>query len=337
MVSKNRTVTIKDVAEEAGVSKSTVSQYLNNRYEYMGLETRERIAEAVDELGYQPNIVARSLKQKTSTTIGVIVANISHEFSTQIVRSIEEYCNESNFHIIVCNAEDDPEKEKKYIEMLRAKQVDGIIVFPTSMNISLYQSLNLEDYPMVFIDRYVPDVKTSSIMLDNKKASHLAVREFVERGYKKIGIVTNSTENNVTPRIERIEGFIEAARVNGLIVKNDFIKGVEIEAIQAELEKMLFRPDPPEALLAGNDLTLFEILKFVKEHKMEIPKDLAVIGIDDVSFASIYDPELTTIGQPTSEMGKKAAELLLKRIKGDEVAFQDIYRFEPFIKRRSSC
>ncbi|SEQ64024.1 LacI family DNA-binding transcriptional regulator [Piscibacillus halophilus] len=330
-------ITIADVAEEAKVSKSTVSQYLNQRFEYMGEQTKERIAQAIKDLGYRPNIVARSLKQKTTTTIGVIVANISHEFSTQIVQSIEKYCNESNYHIIVCNAEDHPEKEQKYIEMLRAKQVDGIIVFPTSNNKELYQSLNLEDYPMVFIDRYVPEVKVSSIMLDNKKASQLAVEEFHRLGYERIGIITNSTKNNVTPRVERIEGFVQALESKNLEVNESYIKSVSLHEISKELVQMFSLEQPPEALLAGNDLALIEILQFTKKHQLQIPSDLAVIGIDDVSFASIYNPELTTIAQPTDEMGKKAAELLISQIQGEKPPFQQIYRFSPTLLSRSSC
>ncbi|WP_188206784.1 LacI family DNA-binding transcriptional regulator [Alkalibacillus aidingensis] len=332
-----RTVTITDVAEKAGVSKSTVSQYMNQRYEYMGEKTKERIAEAIDELGYQPNIVARSLKQKTSTTIGVIVANIAHEFSTQIVRSIEEYCNASNYHIIVCNAEDNPEKEKKYIDMLRAKQVDGIIAFPTSMNVDLYRELTLENYPMIFIDRHVPEVEVGSIMLDNKKAAQLAVDEFIEHGYSRTGILTTSIQNHVTPRIERIEGFIETLHDRDLPVNEQFIRGVEVDQIPKELGKMMEQPEPPEAILAGNDLSLIAILKYVKENNLTIPEDLALIGIDDVPFASVYYPELTTISQPTTDMGRRAAELLINRIKGEKQSEQARYSFEPTLIRRASC
>ncbi|MDQ0160459.1 LacI family DNA-binding transcriptional regulator [Alkalibacillus salilacus] len=336
-MNSNKVVTISDVADKAGVSKSTVSQYLNNRFEYMGEQTKLRVAEAVEELGYQPNIVARSLKQKTSTTIGVIVANISHEFSTEIVRSVEKYCNESNFHIIVCNAEDDPEKEKKYIEMLRAKQVDGIIVFPTSTNKELYQSLNLENYPMVFIDRYVPDVNVSAIMLDNAKASSLAVEEFTRLGYERLGIVTNSTVNNVTPRIERIDGFSEALAENQLEIYESYIKGVNIEDFPRELENMMTSRDRPDALLAGNDLALIEVLKYAKNNQISIPEDLGVIGIDDVSFASFYNPEITTIAQPTEEMGEKAAKLLLDQIMNRAESSPQIHRFEPTLIKRLSC
>lgn len=337
MNSKERTITIGDVAERAGVSKSTVSQYLNQRYEYMGVQTRERVGSAIQDLGYRPNIIARSLKQKKSTTIGVIVANISHEFSTQIVKSIEDYCNASDFHIIVCNAEDDPAKEKKYIDMLRAKQIEGIIVFPTSTNVSLYKELTQEDYPLVFIDRNVPEVDVSSVMLDNKKAAALAVEEFIAHGYSKLGIVTNSTVNNVRPRIERVHGFRQAINDNGLEANETYIKSLEVDNIQQELKKMMQLPTPPEAILAGNDLVLAEILKFAKQYKLDIPDDLAIIGIDDVSFASIYNPELTTIAQPTSEMGMDAAKLLLNRIKGISEDDQNHYRYTPTLMRRSSC
>lgn len=122
-------ITIQDVARLAGVSKSTISQYLNKRYDYMSEETKKRIEAAINELGYEPNFIARSLKQKKTSTIAVIVANILHSFSTKVIRAVEDYCNENGFHVIVCNADDDPEKEANYIRMLRAKQVDGMIVF----------------------------------------------------------------------------------------------------------------------------------------------------------------------------------------------------------------
>src|SRR5690606_32142751 len=130
-----KTVTMADVAQQAGVSKSTVSQFVNNRFDYMSEETKKRVEQAIMELDYRPNILARSLKQKTTTTIGVIVANILHTFSSQIIRTIEDACNEADFHVMVCNADDDPVKERKYIEMLRAKQVDGIIILPTGSNV----------------------------------------------------------------------------------------------------------------------------------------------------------------------------------------------------------
>ena len=156
-------MTIGDVAKHASVSKSTVSQYLNKRYKYMSEQTRERVAASIEELDYRPNIVARSLKQKSTFTIGVIVANILHSFSTQIIRAIENKFHEKGFHIIVCNADDEPDKEKDYIEMLMAKQVDGIIIFPTGGNVSLYEQMKKTDFPIVFMDRTIMILKLKQL------------------------------------------------------------------------------------------------------------------------------------------------------------------------------
>ncbi|MFD1363347.1 LacI family DNA-binding transcriptional regulator [Lentibacillus salinarum] len=331
-------VTMLDVANHAGVSKSTVSQYLNKRYDYMAVETKSKIEEAIDELQYQPNIIARSLKVKSTKTIGVIVANILHEFSTQIIRAIEDVCHELGFHIIVCNADENPVKEEKYINMLYAKQVDGIIIFPTGENIDLYKQLQSSKFPIVFMDRLVPEINIASILLDNENASAVAVEEFITNGYSRIGIVTTSAFKNVTPRLERISGYKKAMQKYDLSMVSDYIRSVESDSIQLELKKMLSLPEPPQAILAGNDLALIEILKFVKKAKLSIPGDISVIGIDDVSFADLYNPPLTTIKQPTFEMGKMAAELLLNKIDGaDNVLPKNIYRFRPKLIRRSSC
>jgi LacI family kdg operon repressor len=327
-----KAITITDVAKHAEVSKSTVSQYLNQRYDYMGEKTKKRIEKVIKELGYQPNIVARSLKQKSTSTIGVIVANILHAFSTQVIRAIEDICHEYDFHIIVCNADEDPRKEKGYINMLRAKQVDGIIIFPTGDNVSLYQKMVMEEYPVVFVDRSVPGEAISSIMLDNEKAAKLAVQHFIDKGYQRIGIITTSIMQNVTPRIERISGYKKTLQENGLPIVEDYMKSLELHQIQDGLKEMLSLEKPPQAILAGNDLALIEILKYVKEkdNQLKIPLNLDLIGIDDVPFASFYSPPLTTVAQPTFEMGKKAAELLLNKIRKDDVEEHNpIYRFEP--------
>lgn len=332
-----KNITISDVAERAKVSRSTVSQYLNQRYDYMGEKTKLRIEEVIEELGYQPNIVARSLKQKSTKTIGVIVANILHNFSTEVSRSIEDVCNDYDFHTIICNADDEPKKEKRYIEMLRAKQVDGLIIFPTGGNKDLYKRMLEENYPVVFVDRSVDGIPISSIMLDNEKASTLAINHFASNGYKRIGIVTTSILQSVTPRVERVEGYRNAMQAHGLPIDEDYIKSVNIGEIQEALIEMANLPNPPEAILAGNDLALIEILKFVKKHNLTMPKDLAVIGIDDVSFASFYSPTITTIAQPTFKMGKKAAEVLLSKIQKEESKDDGPdYRFEPELVCRDS-
>jgi len=330
-------VTMATVAEHASVSKSTVSQYLNKRYDYMSEETKKRIEESIRELDYRPNILARSLKQKSTTTIGVIVANILHTFSSQIIRAIEDICNEADFHLIVCNADDNPVKEKKYIEMLQAKQVDGIVVLPTGENKEIYKEMLEENYPVIFVDRTVADISIPSVMRANEKAANLAGQHFIDKGYRKIGIITNVIRN-VTPRTERITGDKKTLEKNSLPVDENYIKSLSVSEIQQGLKDMLSLEEPPEAVVAGNDLTLIEILKYVKEHQIKIPEDLAIIGIDDVSFATFYEPALTIVEQPAFEIGKKAAELLMEKIQKKE-AVDDVmvYRFEPKLIIRNSA
>ncbi len=332
-----KTVTISDVAKHAGTSKSTVSQFLNKRYDYMRTDTKKRIELAIEELGYSPNIIARSLKLKSTKTIGVIVANILHVFSTQVIRAIEDYCNESNFHVIVCNADDDPAKEKRYIEMLRAKQVDGIIVFPTGDNVELYEQLLSDNFPLVFMDRKVPGISVNTVLLDNEKASKIAVEAFLEEGYERIGMITPPLDQCITPRLERINGFKNTLNEHDITYNHEYFASAEIPDIQAKLKEMM-ESSPPQAILALNDRVLFEILKYTKEHQIKIPEDLAVIGIDDVSFASFYSPALTTVAQPAFEMGEKAAELLLNRISNNNIQHElEVHRFEPQLIKRSSC
>ncbi|BDG36195.1 LacI family DNA-binding transcriptional regulator [Geobacillus sp. 44B] len=329
-------VTMADVAKLANVSKSTVSQYLNKRYEYMSEETRKRIARAIEELGYQPNIIARSLKQKTTATIGVIVFNILHMLTIQVLHAIEEACQERGFHVIVSNSDDDPEKEKKYIDMLLAKQVDGLIVFTTGKNEDVYQRLVEERFPLVFVDRMVPGVEADAILLDNKRAAALAVEYLASHGYERIGAVAPPLASHVVPRMERIEGFRQALTEKGLPVIADYFVTAEISSIQRELAKLFASGRPPEALFAINDLTLMKILHFVKNNGIHVPDDLALISIDDVPFADIYTPTLTTIAQPTFAMGKKAAERLFLQIARKQKHKPQIFRFPPTLIERKS-
>lgn len=333
-----RNVTMTDVAEHAKTSKSTVSQYLNKRYEYMSESTRNRIEVAIKELNYHPNRVARSLKQKTTFTVGVIVANILHSFSTHIIRTLETEFNKKGFHTIICNADDDPEKERNYIEMLLAKQVDGLIIFPTGENLDLYKQMKERDFPIVFMDRKVDSYAIDTVMLDNQKAAELAVDKLVSRNYKKIAIITTSVIRNISPRVERIEGYREALTKHGLPVRKDYIKMGDAENLQEILEELFHNDSPPDAILAGNDIVLTEVLKYISGKKFSIPEDVAVIGIDEVPFAAFFTPPLTVVEQPKIEMANLAAELLLKKInKENEARIAGVHRMQPVLIDRNSC
>lgn len=329
-------ITINDVAKEANVSKSTVSQFLNHRYEYMSKETREKIARAVEKLNYQPNIVARSLKQKSTKTIGVIVANIVHTFSMHIINQLEMHLHEHGFNIMVCNAGDEPEKERKHIEVLIAKQVDGIIAFPTGGNIDLYKKLHETGFPIVFLDRKIDGLPIPSVLLDNQSASALAVEALVDKGYRQIAIITNAIDQPITPRIERLQGFKEALQSRDLPISEQHIKAVPLDKVQETIDSLM-RDIQPDAILAANDRVLIELLSYVRKNKLKIPQDLAVIGIDEVPYASIFEPPISTIEQPAERMALQASTLLVNNISNqDEPSSQTIHRFSPKLNERNS-
>ncbi|WP_066188437.1 MULTISPECIES: LacI family DNA-binding transcriptional regulator [Gracilibacillus] len=330
-------ITIADVAKLAGVSKSTVSQYLNHRFDYMGADTKQKIEKAIQQLNYKPNMVARSLKQKSSTTIGVIVANILHVFSTQVIRAIEDFCQEKGFHVIVCNADDQPEKEKKYIEMLRAKQVDGVIAFPTGDNVELYQKLLEEDYPVVLMDRIIPSLDIPSILLDNRTAAQLAVAEIVQQGFQRPAVVSSPLTAAITPRIERVESFQRSLQEHGLELLPSYKVSGKMVDLTNKLAELFQNEQPPDVLFAINDRVLHEVLTFIKQQGLRIPEEVAVISIDDVSFANFYNPPLTTISQPAFDMGKKAAEILFECMVDQKEEKLQVYRFPPTLNKRESC
>lgn len=327
-------VTIQDVADKAGVSKSTVSQYLNKRFTYMGEGTRKRIEEAIQQLNYQPNFVARSLKQKKSRTIGIIVANILHHYSTQVCRAIEDFCQEHNYHVIICNADDNPKKERNYIEMLRAKQVDGIIIVPTGENMDLYGELVKQNYPLVFMDRKVEGVAVDTVTLKNRIAANEAVNLFVAQGHRRIAMITLLPK--VSVREERIKGYFDGIKGNFLGKSDELLRTVELVDVQTEFEKLMRIHAPPTALLIGNDFVLMEVLKAVKRLEIVLPEHLSIISFDEVNFADIFDPPLTTIAQPAFKMGKRAAELLLNKIEDNDHSEPNDYAFDGIIQLRQS-
>lgn len=330
-------VTMADVAKKAGVSKSTISQYINKRYEFMAETTREKIRQSIEELDYIPNNMARSLKRKESNTIGIIVANILHTFSTEIIRAIEDVCEEKEVHVFVCNADDNPQKERSYINMLRAKQVDGLIIFPTVGNEDLYNDLRKNDFPIVFVDRKTGNSYYPTIMLDNQKASEMAINQFVEAGKNKIAIVSTSIERKVIPRIERIEGYRNKMKALALPIEESWIVATNRNKIVERLQAMWDKEEKPNAFYAINDLALMELMKFIKKNNLSIPQEVAVIGLDDSPFLEVFTPAITVIKQPTFQMGTEAAQLLLKIIHDKEIPDDlEVQRYAPQLLKRES-
>jgi LacI family kdg operon repressor len=311
-------VTMADVAKEAGVSKSTVSQFLNKRFEYMGEKTRHKIEEAIEKLGYQPNFIARSLKQKRTSMVGIIVANIVHHFSTEVSRAIEDFCHGHDLHSILCNADDDPEKEKRYIEMLRAKQVDGLIIFPTGQNNELYESMMKEGYPVVFVDRKVESLDVFSVITDNAESTYKAIMHLIEEGHRQIAFAVQPL--TVSTRKERLEGYKQALLDAGLEINPDYILEATIPEMKRKLEKLFSLEEKPTALFAGNDRVFLAAMEFFKEKDLKLGKEIELIVFDNIPFAHLMEAPISFVIQPAYDMGKKAAELLYKQIHHAEMA-----------------
>ncbi|MFB7640958.1 LacI family DNA-binding transcriptional regulator [Peribacillus butanolivorans] len=336
-MNKKKKTTISDVAEKAGVSKSTVSQYINQRFRYMSAETKDRIEQVIQELDFRPNDNARNLKVKKTKVIGILVANILHTLSTEIIRTVEEQFRQHGMKVFICDSADDPEKEKEYLDLLVSTQVDGIIIFPVGNDFKVYNYLIDHSIPMVFVDRLVDGVTSDSVLLDNHAAIFLAVSMLAEKGHENIAFLTLPIDIPITPRLERIEGFKKAMASYDFEVREDDIYSLPRNQIQEKLAQIFDTEKPPTAIVAGNDLVLREILSYLKKQKVSIPNEVAIISIDDVAYSEFYEPSITTIGQPIQQMGIKVAELLLDRITNPVQAPFITYRFAPELIVRSSC
>lgn len=331
-------VTINDVALKARVSKSTISCYLNGRFESMSLETRERIASVIAEMEFRPNALARSLKQKRTHTIAAIVANILNPFSTSVIRGAEDCCKQAGMNLILCNADDDPAKEKEYVQMLLSKQVDGLIINTTGFN-NLYIKDISTHTPVVLIDRKVPEIQCDTVAVNGSAGSRLAVEHLLALGYRNITMFTLPYKG-ISPREERVEGFKQALSQQGLSFHSDAL--VETEAdedvLVSHLDRLMKQVSRPNAIFGANNLMTMAVIKAAKKLKLVIPDDIAVIGFDDWEWAPLMEPPVTVVAQPTYAMGEKAAATLLKRIKSGRLNKKPVLIvYEPELIPRKSC
>ncbi|MCX7780865.1 MAG: LacI family transcriptional regulator [Negativicutes bacterium] len=332
-------VTINEVAAKAGVSKSTVSCYLNEKFEAMSPETRARIAAVIAELDYRPNALARSLKQKRTHTIAAIVANILNPFSTTIIRGAEDCCQKAGMNLILCNADDKPDKEKEYIEMLLAKQVDGLIINTTGSNNALIREVCAHT-PVVLIDRKAPEAACDTIAVNGRDGSRQAVDHLVKLGHRRIAMFT-LPYRNISPREDRVLGFQEALARHGLEFDPELL--IETEAaedriafhMRALVARGILRPT---AVFGANNLVTMAIIKALKALNIAVPRDMAVIGFDDWDWAALIDPPVTVVAQPAYEMGAKAAAVLIKRLTAGKAARKPaVVTYKPQLIVRKSC
>ena len=310
--------TIKDVAERAGVTVTTVSRILNNRGS-ISENTRKKVYAIMEELNYQPNELARALFRKKSNIIGLIIPNVSHPFFAELSNYIESYAYKNGYKVLLCNSYSDIAKEKDYIDMLKRSQVDGIIMGSHSLETSEYVGINL---PIVTIDRILSD-KIPYISSDNYHGGTLATKLLISKGCKKIAHISGLLSLN-TPANKRYEAFSDVTKKLDIETTLIEIKLDTFDGYKSKIEK-LFRDYPDiDGVFASSDIIGATTVIVANSLGKKIPQDLKIIGYDDILNASLILPALTTIKQPIEEMGKLAVELIIKQIEKEEISMEYI-------------
>lgn len=300
-----------DVAELAGVSPTTVSRVINKKG-YLSQKTIEKVHAAMRELGYQPNNLARSLQGKSAQLIGLIFPKISNIFYAELIEHLEIELFKHGYKTIICNSEKDPVKEKDYLEMLAANQVDGII--------SSSHNLGIEDYerveaPIIAFDRNLaPNIPI--ISSDNFEGGKLAAQTLQKYGCQNIIMITGN-DNSDSPTGLRQLGFSYQLRKQADVIKLPN----NLSTIRREMEiKSILATHKPDGIFASDDLTAILIMKVAQQMGLSVPNDVKLIGYDGTKFIENYYPQLTTIRQPIEEMAKLTVEVLLMKINKEKTS-----------------
>lgn len=316
-------VTIKDVAELAGVSDATVSRVLNGR-EYIKEQTRERVLKAVQELRYKPSRVARSLRINSSQIIGLIISDIQNPFFPGLVRAVEDVAHANNYALILANTDEDDEKETLNVDLMISERVAGVIITPTREHDCPVKKLINMDIPVVSVDRRVLDCKVDTVISNNIDTSCELVNYLIKCHHKNIGAIIGYSQ--VTTGRERLEGFIKALNKNNLPIDSELIKqGPPKESTGYKLaNELLDLPNPPTALFAGNNLIALGAIQAIRKRGLSIPDDISIVSFDNREWTYLMQPKITVASQPTYAMGKKSAELLISRINNVDKDFEEI-------------
>lgn len=304
--------TLDDIAKLAGVSATTVSRVINN-YGSLSEKTKTKVFEAMRELNYQPNSLARSLKGKKTQLIGVILPGVSNPLFGQMVQEIEDQLFKKGFRMILCNAGNDSEKERDYLRMLMANRVDGIIAGSHNLGIEEYQKVGL---PIISFDRYLSD-NIPIVSSDNFHGGQLAAQALLASGSKKLQIITGANRPN-SPTSDRLNGFKEVLRKHDLNFETMEINFGSSPNIKSLKIKELLMEQATDGIFCTDDLTALLVVQQAKALDIKIPEQVRLVGYDGTNFIQNYHPELTTVMQPISDIVTMMIDLLLKRIDDPE-------------------
>ncbi len=330
-----RLATIKDVATHAGVSVATVSAVINGN-KYVSPDLTQRVHESITALGYERNSLAQGLKKHTSQTIGLIISDITNPFFTGVVRGVEDVANARGYSLILGNTDEDLTKEMSYMRLLESKRADGLIVVFTLGNHEYLRSWAAHRLPLVSIDRLPDDVSIDAVLIDNVGGARQAVEHLITLGHERIGIVTGLS--GITTTEERLTGYKQALEAHGIPLDpaliaegNSRIDGGERGVLQLLTQEAA----RPTALFITSGLMVIGALQAIDRVGLRCPQDIALVGFDDFAWAAVMHPRLTTVRQPTYEIGQKAAQLLFERLEKRDGPAQ-VVRLQPQLIIRES-
>jgi len=318
-----RDITIFDVADEAGVSYSTVSRVVNNKSN-VNPETRERVLRAMAQLGYVGNVPARSLAGGTSRVVGLLVDHLNTSYMGEIIRGIDEALEAHNYNLMLYTTHRRKTKESAYVTKLTRNFADGLLLILPRNESAYLETLHQRHFPHVLIDYQGYNQNVPSIITTNRKGAYDAVSYLIGQGHRRIGFVTGTIEFGCAQ--ERLAGYQTALRDHGIELDSDLI--CEGDFLQPQgyrcTQQLLSLETPPTALFVSNDVMAFGAMEAARVHGLQIPTDLSIIGFDDIPQAAHVHPGLTTVRQPLEEMGRRAAELLLRYIANPQAEVERI-------------
>lgn len=327
--------TIKEVAAAAGVSVATVSRVLNGNPD-VNAELRARVVAAVAQMGYRPNGAARSLRTRATLVLGIIISDITNPFFTAMVRGVEDAAQEAGYSVILANADEDLDKESRYVEVAVAEQMAGVVLSPASSTQTRLDMLTERKIPVVTVDRRLRGGRVDSVTINNRQVAQQATTHLIEQGCDRIGFIAGPSATS-TAR-ERLAGYTAAIRAAGRIVDESLIASADfrIDGGYEATRELLRLPQAPDGLLVSNNLMTIGALDALDEAGLETPHDIAFVGFDEMAWAMGNRSRLTAVQQPTYEIGRRAAELLLAHIRGDRPRQRHVVLPAELIVRGSS-
>jgi LacI family transcriptional regulator/LacI family repressor for deo operon, udp, cdd, tsx, nupC, and nupG len=328
---------LKDVAKEASVSIATVSRVLNNPG-MVNEETRAKVSRAIAKLDFKTNRVARRLriKEGASKIIGLVLPDISNPFYVDVLRGVEDYAFENEYALISCNFDQNENRKDLYLNILQSESIDGMVVAPVNEHDKKVTKLVESGMPIVCIDRGLTDIDADIVLVDNRKGAYDAVSHLIGLGHERIAFISGLP--SIPTSSERLEGYKEALREHHIPFVPELIKYSDSkhESGLRLTRDLLGGKTPPTALFTGNNLITLGALEMIHSLGLSIPRDIAIVGFDDMYWSISLNPPLTAVRQPGYDIGRRGAELLLQRIKHPGRLTQKVI-FNAELKVRKSC